>query len=248
MGRLAGKTALVTGASKGIGAAIARRFAEEGAAVVVNYASSREGAERVVADIKAKGGKAVAAQGDVGKAADVEKIFAQAKAAFGKVDILVNNAGVYKFAPLEEVEEAELRRQFDINVFGLILATKAAAAQFGDGGVVLNVSSAITELEPPQSTIYTATKAAVDAVTHVLSKELGPRGIRVNALNPGVVETEGTRTAGVIGSEFETGAVAQTPLGRVGQPSEIADVALFLVSDDARWVTGETLLASGGLR
>lgn len=248
MGRLAGKTALVTGASKGIGAAIARRFAEEGAAVVVNYASSREGAERVVADIKAKGGKAVAAQGDVGKAADVEKIFAQAKAAFGKVDILVNNAGVYKFAPLEEVEEAELRRQFDINVFGLILATKAAAAQFGDGGVVLNVSSAITELEPPQSTIYTATKAAVDAVTHVLSKELGPRGIRVNALNPGVVETEGTHTAGVIGSEFETGAVAQTPLGRVGQPPEVADVALFLVSDDARWVTGETLLASGGLR
>ena len=248
MGRLAGKTALVTGASKGIGAAIARRFAEEGAAVVVNYASSREGAERVVADIKAKGGKAVAAQGDVGKAADVEKIFAQAKQAFGKVDILVNNAGVYKFAPLEEVEEAELRRQFDINVFGLILATKAAAAQFGDGGVVLNVSSAITELEPPQSTIYTATKAAVDAVTHVLSKELGPRGIRVNALNPGVVETEGTHTAGVIGSEFETGAVAQTPLGRVGQPPEVADVALFLVSDDARWVTGETLLVSGGLR
>jgi len=248
MSKLAGKVAVVTGASKGIGAEIARRLAAEGAAVVVNYASSREAAEKVVADIVGVGGKAVAVQGNVAAATDVDRIFVQAKSAFGKVDILVNNAGVYRFAAIEEVTEEEFRRQFDTNVLGLLLATKAAVAQFGpDGGSVINISSVVSRLTPPGSSIYTATKGAVDAITRVLAKELGSRKIRVNAINPGGVETEGTHAAGIIGSDFEAGMVQQTPLGRIGQPGDIAPVAVFLASGDSYWVTGETLVVSGGM-
>ncbi len=248
MGKLSGKAAVVTGASKGIGAGIARALAAEGAAVVVNYASSKEGAEKVVADIRAKGGKAVAVQGDVAKAADVKKIFAEAKHAFGRLDILVNNAGVYNLQPLDALSEEDFHRHFDTNVLGLLLATQEAVKHFGDGGSVINISSVITSINPPNSVVYAATKGAVDAATRVLSKELGPRKIRVNAINPGVVDTEGTNAAGVIGSEFEKQFVALTPLGRTGQPDDIAPVAVFLASEDSRWVTGETLVASGGLR
>jgi 3-oxoacyl-[acyl-carrier protein] reductase len=248
MSKLTGKVAVVTGASKGIGAEIARRLAAEGAAVVVNYASSRDGADKVVADVVGAGGKAVAVQGDVATETDVARIFAEANSAFGKVDILVNNAGVYRFNTIEEATEGEFRRQFDINVLGLLLATKAAVATFGpDGGSVINISSAASRLSAPGTSIYTGTKAAVDAITRVLAKELGPRKIRVNAINPGGVETEGTHTAGIIGSEFEAQMVQQTPLGRLGQPGDIAPVAVFLASDDARWVTGETLVVSGGM-
>jgi 3-oxoacyl-[acyl-carrier protein] reductase len=248
MSKLTGKVAVVTGASKGIGAEIARRLAAEGAAVVVNYASSRDGADKVVADVVGAGGKAVAVQGDVATETDVARIFAEANSAFGKVDILVNNAGVYRFNTIEEATEGEFRRQFDINVLGLLLATKAAVAPFGpDGGSVINISSAASRLSAPGTSIYTGTKAAVDAITRVLAKELGPRKIRVNAINPGGVETEGTHTAGIIGSEFEAQMVQQTPLGRLGQPGDIAPVAVFLASDDARWVTGETLVVSGGM-
>jgi 3-oxoacyl-[acyl-carrier protein] reductase len=248
MSRLTGKVAVVTGASKGIGAEIARGLAAEGAAVVVNYASSRDGADKVVADIAGTGGKAVAVQGNVTKAADVERLFAEARRAFGTVDVLVNNAGVYRFGAIEEVTEEEFHRQFDTNVLGLLLATKAAAAQFGPGGgSVINIGSVVSRLTPPHSSVYTATKGAVDAVTRVLAKELGPRKIRVNAINPGGVETEGTHSAGIVGGEFETQMVQQTPLGRFGQPGDIAPVAVFLASDDARWVTGETLVVSGGM-
>jgi 3-oxoacyl-[acyl-carrier protein] reductase len=248
MSKLTGKVAVVTGASKGIGAEIARRLAAEGAAVVVNYASDREGADKVVADIVGADGRAVAVQGSVARSADVNRIFAQAKSAFGTVDILVNNAGVYQFGGIEEVTEDEFRRQFDTNVLGLLLATKAAVAQFGpEGGSVINIGSAASRVTPPGSAIYTATKAAVDAITRVLAKELGRRKIRVNSINPGVVETQGTHTAGVIGSDFEAQAKQQTPLGRTGQASDIAPVAVFLASDDSHWVTGETLVVSGGL-
>jgi 3-oxoacyl-[acyl-carrier protein] reductase len=249
MNRLSGKTAVVTGASKGIGAGIAKGLAAEGAAVVVNYASSKDGADRVVADIKAKGGKAIAVQGDVAKTADVEKIFAETKRAFGRLDILVNNAGVYNLLPLEEVTEEDFHRHFNINVLGLLLATQEAAKLFGDkGGSVINISSAVTELNPPNSVVYTATKGAVDAVTRVLAKELGPRKIRVNSINPGVVETEGTHTAGVVGGDFEKQFVGLTPLGRIGRPDDIAPAAVFLASDESRWVTGDALVVSGGLR
>ncbi|CAH2602336.1 Uncharacterized oxidoreductase MexAM1_META1p0182 [Rhodovastum atsumiense] len=248
MSKLAGKVAVVTGASKGIGAGIARSLAAEGAAVVVNYASSREDADKVVADIVGQGGKAVAVQGSVAVAADVDRIFAEARSAFGKVDILVNNAGVYRSGPIEEVTEAEFHRQFDTNVLGLLLATKAAVAQFGpDGGSVVNISSLVTRLTPPGFSIYNATKGAVDAITRSLARELGPRGIRVNAINPGVVETEGTHAAGIISGGFAAQAAQQTPLGRIGQPADIASVAVFLASDDARWVTGEILFVSGGM-
>ncbi|MGH6848600.1 MAG: SDR family NAD(P)-dependent oxidoreductase [Methylocella sp.] len=249
MSRLSGKIAVVTGASKGIGAEIAKSFAAEGAAVVVNYASSKDGADRVVADIRAKGGKAIAVQGDVAKAADVKKIFAEAKHAYGRLDILVNNAGVYNFSPLEEVTEEEFYRHFNINVLGLLLATQEAAKLFGEkGGSVINIGSAVTEVYPPNSVVYTATKGAVDAVTRVLAKELGPRKIRVNSINPGVVETEGTHAGGFVGGDFEKQFIAQTPLGRTGQPDDIAPVAVFLASDESRWVTGDTLVVSGGLR
>ena len=248
MNKLTGKVAVVTGASKGIGAEIARRLAAEDAAIVVNYASSREGADRVVGDIEAAGGKAVAVQGNVATEADVTRIFAEAKRAFGRVDILVNNAGVYRFNTIEEATEDEFRGQFDINVLGLLLATKAAVAQFGpEGGSVINIGSGVSRLTPPGSSIYTATKAAVDAITRVLAKELGPRKIRVNSINPGGVETEGTHAAGVIGSDFEAQMIQQTPLGRLGQPSDIAPVAVFLASDDSHWVTGEILVVSGGM-
>jgi 3-oxoacyl-[acyl-carrier protein] reductase len=249
MSRLSRKTAVVTGASKGIGAAIAKGLAAEGAAVVVNYASSKDGADRVVADIKAKGGKAIAVQGDVAKAADVKKIFAETKQAFGRLDILVNNAGVYKNSPLDGVTEEEFHRHFNINVLGLLLATKEAAKLFGDeGGSVINISSVVSDLTPPNSVVYTATKGAVDAVTRVLAKELGPRKIRVNSINPGLIETEGTQAGGFTGSDFEKQLVAQTPLGRTGQPDDIAPAAVFLASDESRWITGDTLAVSGGLR
>ena len=247
MSRLTGKVALVTGASKGIGAGIALALGSEGAHVVVNYASSREGADKVVAAIEEVGGKAVAVQGHVGKSADVERIFAEARKAFGTVDILVNNAGVFNFIPIGEVTEEEYHRQFDTNVLGVLLASKAAANQFGpDGGSVINISSVVSRLAPPGSSIYSATKGAVDTITKVLAKELGPRHVRVNAINPGMVETEGTRTAGFIGSEFESRTIEQTPLGRIGKPDDIAPVAVFLASDESRWVTGEIISVSGG--
>ena len=249
MNKLKNKVAVVTGASKGIGAGIAKGLAAEGAAIVVNYASSKEGADRVVADITAKGGKAVAVQGDVAKAADVRRIFAETKRAFGRLDVLVNNAGVYEFAALEEITEEQFHRQFNTNVLGLILATQEAARLFGpEGGSVINVGSAASSVTPPATAVYTATKGAVDAVTHVLAKELGPKKIRVNSVNPGMVETEGVHTIGIIGSEFQKQMEAQTPLGRIAQPDDIAPIAVFLASADSGWLTGETLLASGGLR
>jgi len=249
MGKLAGKVAVVTGASKGIGASIAKGLAAEGASVVVNYASSKEGADRIVAEIAAKGGKAIAVQGDVAKAADVQRIFAETKKAFGQLDVLVNNAGVYQFTPLEEITEEQFHRQFNTNVLGLLLSTQEAAKHFGtDGGSVINIGSTVTAVNPPASSIYTATKGAVDSITHVLAKELGARKIRVNSINPGMVETEGVHTAGFIGTDFQKQLEAQTPLGRIGQPEDITPIAVFLASSDSGWLTGETLLASGGLR
>lgn len=249
MGKLKNKVAVVTGASKGIGADIAKGLAAEGAAVVVNYSSSKEGADRVVAEIKAKNGKAIAVQADVAKEADVKRLFAETTKAFGQVDILVNNAGIYQFTPLDEITEEQFHRMFNTNVLGLLLATREASKHFnGGGGSVINVGSAVTELHPPTSAIYTATKGAVDAVTRVLANELGPRKIRVNSINPGVVDTEGTQTAGIMGSDFQANAVAKTPLGRYAQPKDITPVAVFLASDDSGWLTGETIVASGGLR
>lgn len=249
MGKLNNKVAVVTGASKGIGADIAKGLAAEGAAVVVNYSSSKEGAERVVEAIKANHGKAIAVQADVAKEAEVKRLFTETTKAFGQVDILVNNAGIYQFAPLDEITEEQFHRMFNTNVLGLLLATREAAKHFnGGGGSVINVGSAVTELHPPTSAVYTATKGAVDAVTRVLANELGPRKVRVNSINPGVVDTEGTQTAGIIGSEFEANAVAKTPLGRYAQPKDITPIAVFLASDDSGWLTGETIVASGGLR
>jgi 3-oxoacyl-[acyl-carrier protein] reductase len=249
MNKLQNKVAVVTGASKGIGAGIAKSLAAEGAAVVVNYASSKEGADGVVAEITEKGGKAVAVQGDVSKASDVQRLFAETKNVFGKLDVLVNNAGVYQFATLGEITEEQFHRQFNTNVLGLILATQEAVKLFGpDGGIVINIGSTASSLTPPTTAVYTATKGAVDAVTHVLAKELGPKKIRVNSINPGMVETEGVRAAGFIGSDFQKQFEAQTPLGRIAQPDDIGPIAVFLASADSGWLTGETLLASGGLR
>lgn len=248
MSKLTGKVAVVTGASKGIGAAIAKALAAQGASVVVNYASSRAGADKVVADITAAGGNAVAVGGDVSKAADAKGIIDAAIETYGRLDVLVNNSGVYEFAPLEEITEAHFHKHFDINVLGLLLVTQAAAKHLGEGGSIVNVSSVASRITPPTTAVYSATKGAVDVITGVLAKELGPRKIRVNSVNPGMVETEGTHTAGVIGSDFETWAVSTTPLGRIGQPDDIADVVAFLASDDARWLTGESLIASGGSR
>ncbi|MDZ5650701.1 glucose 1-dehydrogenase [Nitrospirillum sp. BR 11828] len=248
MGKLSGKVAVVTGASKGIGAGIAKALAAEGAAVVVNYASSKAGADAVVQAITAAGGKAIAVQGDVTKADQAHGLIDAAVKEFGRLDILVNNSGVYEFAAIGEVTEEHYRRIFDVNVLGLLLTTQAAAKHLGEGGSVINISSAVTSLFVPNSAVYTGTKGAVDAITGVLANELGPRKIRVNAINPGIVETEGTHTAGFVGSDFEQGIVAQTPLGRTGQPDDIAAIAVFLASDDARWLTGERLTASGGLR
>jgi 3-oxoacyl-[acyl-carrier protein] reductase len=249
MSKLQNKVAVVTGASKGIGAGIAKSLAAEGASVVVNYSSSKEAAERVVAEIAASGGKAVAIQGDVSKAADIQRLFAETKKAFGQLDILVNNAGVYEFGALGNVTEEHFHRQFNTNVLGLLLATQEAAKHFGtEGGSVINISSAATRMTPPASAVYSATKASVDAITGVLAKELGPQKIRVNSINPGLIETEGVHSAGFIGSDFEKHAVSQTPLGRIGQPADIGPIAVFLASQDAGWLTGETLFASGGLK
>jgi 3-oxoacyl-[acyl-carrier protein] reductase len=248
MAKLAGKVAVVTGASKGIGAAIAKSLAAEGASVVVNYASSKAGADTVVAAITKAGGKAVAVGGDVSKSADAEGIIEAAVKNFGRLDILVNNSGVYDFVPLENITEEHYRKIFDVDVLGLLLTTKAAAKYLGEGGSVINIGSVVSSLTPPNSSVYTATKGAVDAITGVLARELAPRKIRVNSINPGMVETEGTHTAGVIGSDFEKGTIAQTPLGRVGQVDDIAGIAAFLASNDAKWLTGEKILAGGGLR
>ncbi|QJW97291.1 glucose 1-dehydrogenase [Frigoriglobus tundricola] len=246
--KLEGKVAVVTGASKGIGAEIARQLAAEGASVVVNYASSKAGAEKVVADIAAKGGKAVAVGGDVSKAAEAKGIIDAAIKNYGRLDVLVNNSGVYEFAPIEAVTEESFHRMFNINVLGLLLTTQAAVKHLGEGASVINIGSGVSRITPPNSAVYTGTKGAVDAITGVLARELGPKKIRVNSVNPGLVVTEGTHSQGVLGSELETGLVAQTPLGRVGQPGDIASVAVFLASDDSRWLTGELLLAGGGLR
>jgi 3-oxoacyl-[acyl-carrier protein] reductase len=248
MSKLTGKVAIVTGASKGIGAGIAKALAAEGAAVVVNYASSQAGADAVVAAITGAGGKAVAVKGDVSKGAEATALVEAAVTAFGRLDILVNNAGVYEFAPLAAITEAHFRKMFDLNVLGLLLTTQAAAAHLGEGGAVINIGSGASTLTPPDTAVYSATKGAVDVITGVLAKELGARKIRVNAVNPGMVETEGTHSAGVIGSDFQAELVAQTPLGRIGQPDDIADVVTFLASDDARWLTGEKLIVGGGLR
>ncbi|MCU1262695.1 MAG: gdhI 2 [Bryobacterales bacterium] len=249
MSKLTNKVAVVTGASKGIGAGIAKGLAAEGASVVVNYASSKEGADRVVKEITSKGGKAIAVQGDVGKAADVQRIFAETKKAFGRLDVLVNNAGVYKFSELGEVTEELFNWHFNTNVLGLLLATQEAVKHFGaEGGSVINIGSTASRVTPAATVVYTATKGAVDAVTNVLAKELGPKKIRVNSINPGMVETEGAHAIGVIGSDFQKTWEAQTPLGRIGQPEDIAPIAVFLASSDSGWLTGETLLASGGQR
>lgn len=248
MSKLAGKVAVVTGASKGIGAAIAKALAAEGAKVVVNYASSKAGADAVVETITAAGGKAVAVQGDVSKAAQAQGLIDAAVREFGRLDVLVNNSGVYEFGAIEEITEEHYHRQFNVNVLGLLLTTQAAVKHIGEGGSIINISSVVTSLTPPASAVYTGTKGAVDAITGVLAKELGPRKIRVNAILPGIVETEGTHTAGFIGSDFERTAVTQTPLARIGQPNDIATVATFLASDDAGWLTGERLVAAGGFR
>jgi len=248
MSKLTGKVAVVTGGSKGIGAAIAKALAAAGAAVVVNYASSKAGADAVVASITRAGGKAVAVGGDVSKAADAQGIVDAAIKSFGRLDVLVNNSGVYEFAPITEFTEASYRRMFDINVLGLLLVTREAVKHLPEGGSIINIGSVVTRITPPASAVYTGTKGAVDAITGVLARELGPRKIRVNALNPGMVETEGSQSAGIIESEMATQTVAQTPLSRIGQPNDIADVAVFLASDDSRWLTGELLYVGGGLR
>ncbi len=247
MSKLTGKVAVVTGASKGIGAAIAKALAAEGASVVVNYASSKAGAETVVAAITKGGGKAVAVRGDVSKSAEAKGIIDAAIKNYGKLDILVNNSGVYEFGPLEAVTEESFHRQFNTNVLGVLLTTQAAAPHLKEGASVINIGSTVSAVTPPNSSVYTATKGAVDAITGVLSKEFGPKKIRVNSINPGLVHTEGTHTAGFVGSDFEKGIVEQTPLGRAGQPDDIASVAVFLASDDSRWLSGELLHASGGL-
>ena len=247
--KLSGKVAVVTGASKGIGASIALHLAAEGAAVVVNYASSKDGAERVVGEIVRKGGKAIAVQANVANQADIQRLFSEAKKAFGRLDILVNNAGIYEFAPIENVTAEHFHKLFDLNVLGLILASQEAVKSFGaDGGNIVNISSVVATLAPPATSVYSATKAAVNAVTRSLAQELGPRNIRVNAINPGMVETEGVHTAGIADSDFRRQVESQTPLGRIGQPQDIAPAAVFLASSDSAWITGETLYISGGLR
>ncbi len=248
MSKLNGKVAVVTGASKGIGAAVAKSLAAQGASVVVNYSSSKQGADQVVAEIIRGGGKAVAVGGDVSKKAEAQGIIEAAIRNYRRLDILVNNSGIYEFAPIEDLTEDHFHRQFNINVLGLLLTTQAALKHLTEGGSIINISSAITSVAPPATAVYTGTKGAVDAITRVLANELGPRRIRVNAINPGIVKTEGTVTAGYIGSDMEKDLVAQTPLGRTGQPDDIGDVAVFLASNDSRWLTGEQIAASGGLR
>jgi 3-oxoacyl-[acyl-carrier protein] reductase len=247
--KLAGKVAVVTGASKGIGAAIATHLAAEGAAVVVNYASSKAGADRVVAEITGAGGRAIAVQGDVARKADIEKLFAETKKAFNHVDILVNNAGIYEFAPIEQITGEHFHKQFNLNVLGLLLTTQEALKYFTPaGGNVINISSLVSTLAPPHGSVYSATKGAVDTITASLAKELGARKIRVNAVNPGLVETEGTNTAGFTNGDFHDQYVKNAPLGRIGQPKDIATAVTFLASDDSSWISGQTLLVSGGHR
>ncbi len=247
--KLAGKVAVVTGASKGIGAAIAKALAAEGASVVVNYSSSREGADKVVAEIASGGSKAVAVQANVAKKADIERLFAETKKAFGEVDILVNNAGIYAFAPLGQITEEHFHQHFDLNVLGLILATQEALKYFNPaGGSIINISSVASTAALPGGSVYSATKAAVDAVTRVLAKELGGRKIRINAINPGMIETEGLHSTGIATSDFRKETEKQIPLGRIGQPSDIAPAVVFLASPDSSWITGETLYITGGIR
>jgi 3-oxoacyl-[acyl-carrier protein] reductase len=248
MSTLTGKVAVVTGASKGIGAAIATKLGAAGASVVVNYASDKAGADKVVAAITAAGSKAVAVKGDVSKTADAQAIIDAAIANFGKLDVLVNNSGVYEFGALEAITPEHFHKQFDINVLGLLLVTQAAAKHLGKGGSVINIGSLVSRITPPASAVYSATKGAVDAITGVLSLELGPRGVRVNSLNPGLIDTEGANTAGFIGSDFHKDAVSKTPLGRTGQPNDIATAAVFLASDDAGWISGQLINATGGVR
>jgi 3-oxoacyl-[acyl-carrier protein] reductase len=247
--KLEGKVAIVTGASKGIGAEIAKQFAAEGAAVVVNYASSKSGADAVVNEITKKGGKAVAVQGDVAKQADIEKLLAETKKAYGKLDVLVNNAGIYEFAPIESITADHYRKLFDINVLGLLSTSREAAKYFGqDGGSIVNISSLVSTMGVPNGSAYSGTKGAVDSITRSLSTELGPRKIRVNSINPGFVITEGVKTAGFEGSDFQKDIEKKTPLGRVGQPQDIAPAAVFFASNDSAWISGETLVIAGGLR
>lgn len=249
MSKLTGKVAVVTGASKGIGASIAAHLAAEGAAVVVNYASSKEGADRVVSEITSKGGKAIAVKANVAKPDEIKTLFDQALKAFGRLDILVNNAGIYEFGAIDQITPEHFHKQFDLNVLGLILSTQEAVKHIGpDGGSIINISSVVATLAPPQAAVYSATKAAVDAVTRTFAKELGPRKVRVNSINPGLIETEGTRSHGITESEMRTQMEASTPLGRIGQPEDIAPVAVFLASSDSGWMTGETFYVSGGFR
>jgi 3-oxoacyl-[acyl-carrier protein] reductase len=247
--KLAGKVAVVTGASKGIGAAIAKHLAAEGAAVVVNYSASKDGAESVVSDITGNGGRAIAVKANLARKADIDQLFAETKKAFGQIDILVNNAGIYEFLPVQDITEEHFRKQFDLNVLGLTLATQAAVKQFNPaGGSIINISSVVSTLGIPSAAVYSGTKGAVDAITRSLAKELGPRGIRVNAINPGMVETEGFRAAGIAESDMRKQVEAQTPLGRIGQPQDIATAAVFFASPDSAWITGETLTVAGGYR
>jgi 3-oxoacyl-[acyl-carrier protein] reductase len=249
MGKLAGRVAVVTGASKGIGASIAEHLAAEGASVVVNYANSKPGADAVVKRITGKNGKAIAVQADVSKPGDITRLFAETKDAYGKVDILVNNAGIYEFAPLESVTPEHFHKHFDLNVLGLLLTTQEAVKLMnGNGGSIINISSIVGPMPAPLASVYSATKAAVDAVTVALSKELGPKKIRVNSLNPGMVETEGLHAGGIAESDFRKMVESQTPLGRIAQPEDIARAAVFFASDDAGWVTGQTLIVAGGAR
>jgi 3-oxoacyl-[acyl-carrier protein] reductase len=248
-GKLKGKVAVVTGASKGIGAAIALKLAAEGASVVVNYSSSKDGADRIVSEITGNGGKAVAVHANVAKEPDIRRLFAETKKAFGKLDVLVNNAGIYEFSPLENVTAEHFHKQFDLNVLGLILASQEAVKHFGpEGGNIINISSVAATAALPTASVYSATKAAVDAVTRSLAAELGPKKIRVNSVNPGMIETEGTDAAGITESDFRKQVEAATPLGRIGKPNDVAPVVVFLASNDAGWVTGQTLMVSGGNR
>jgi 3-oxoacyl-[acyl-carrier protein] reductase len=248
MAKLTNQVAVVTGASKGIGAGIAKALAAEGASVVVNYASSKEGAERVVAEITAKGGKAIAVQGDVSKQADITRLFAETKKAYGKLNILVNNAGVYEFAPLEGTTEELFHRHFNLNVLGLLLTTKEAVKLIGpEGGTVINIGSGVSTILPPNTSIYTATKASVDAITAILAKELGPRKIRVNSINPGMIETEGVHSAGFSDGDFRKWIETQSPLGRIGQTDDISPTAVYLASSDSKYLTGETVRVTGGI-
>jgi 3-oxoacyl-[acyl-carrier protein] reductase len=248
MGKLTNQVAVVTGASKGIGAAISIALAAEGASVVVNYASSKEGADRVVKEITSKGGKAIAVQADVSKPADVTRLFAETKKSYGKLNILVNNAGIYQFAPLEGVTEKLFHDHFNLNVLGLLLATQEAVKLIGpEGGSIINVGSGVSTINPPNSSVYTATKAAVDSITGVLAKELGPRKIRVNSINPGMIETEGVHAAGFIESDFRKWVETQSPLGRIGQSDDIAPTAVYLASSDSKYLTGEVIRVTGGI-